>query len=331
MKALQCMRRASQVKLVSNVLLRGPMILGAHESTAGGLSTAFGRGAIDGCHAIQVFTKNGSQWREPELTDSAIATFREAREAAGHPAVLAHASYLINLCAPSAEQLARSKDSLVAEVLRSSALGVDFVVLHPGAHMGAGEEDGLRRVVIALDEVLDRTRNASSRILIENTAGQGSTLGHRFEHVGKILGGVSDPARLGVCFDTQHAFASGYDARTAEGYARVWEEFDANVPPGSLAAFHLNDSKKPLGSHVDRHEHIGEGLLGKEFFWRLMNDPRFAAVPGVLETEPREGDAPFRDEVDLLRALRGAPEPVPEEKPFVLEVLEAPKSKRIRR
>jgi deoxyribonuclease IV len=311
------------------------MILGAHESTAGGLPTAFGRGSIDGCRTIQVFTKNGNQWRDPELTGDVIAVFREAREAAGHPTVLAHASYLINLCASGAELIARSKEALVAEVLRSSALGIDFVVLHPGAHMGAGEEEGLRRVVEALDEVLDRTRDASSRILIENTAGQGSTLGHRFEHVGRILDGVHDATRLGVCFDTQHAFASGYDARTAEGYARLWQEFDANIPQGSLAAFHLNDSKKPLGSHIDRHEHIGEGLLGKNFFWRLVNDPRFAKVPGVLETEPREGDAPFRDEVELLRALHGAPEPLPEVKPFVLEVVEAPtpnkKTKRIKR
>jgi len=304
------------------------MILGAHESTLGGLPTVFERGKVDGCLAIQVFTKSGSQWRDPPLDAAEVAAFRGAREAAGHPAVLAHASYLINLCGTNADFVTRSKDSLVAEVLRSSALGVDFVVLHPGAHMGTGEETGIKHIVEALDEVLDRTKGASSRILLENTAGQGSTLGHSFEQVGAILGSVHDPGRLGVCFDTQHAFASGYDARTAAGYARVWEEFDANVPKGSLAAFHLNDSKKPLGSRIDRHEHIGEGLLGKGFFWRLMNDPRFATVPGVLETEPREGDAPFRAEVDMLRALVGAPEPVPEEKPFMLEVVEAPRSKR---
>jgi deoxyribonuclease-4 len=307
------------------------MILGAHESTAGGLATAFARGSADGCDAIQVFTKNGSQWRDPDISAEAVVAFRESRAAAGHPTVLSHASYLINLCASNTDLFLRSKDALVTEVLRSSTLGVDFVVLHPGAHMGAGEEEGLKRVVEALDEVLDRTRGASSRILIENTAGQGSTLGHRFEHVGMILSGVHDPARLGVCFDTQHAFASGYDGRTSEGYARLWEEFDANVPSGSLAAFHLNDSKKALGSRIDRHEHIGEGLLGKGFFWRLMNDPRFDGVPGVLETEPREGDGAFREEVELLRALRGAPEPARDAKPFALEVLEAPKLKRSKR
>jgi deoxyribonuclease-4 len=305
------------------------MILGAHESTAGGLFRAFERGTVDGCGAIQVFTKSGSQWRDPELTAADIAAFRAAREAAGNPALLAHASYLINLCGTNPEFVTRSKDSLVAEVLRSSALGVDFVVLHPGAHMGSGEETGIKHIVEALDEVLDRTQGAGSRILLENTAGQGSTLGHRFEQVGAILGAVHDPGRLGVCFDTQHAFASGYDARTAEGYARVWDEFDANIPKGSLAAFHLNDSKKPLGSHVDRHEHIGEGLLGRGFFWRLMNDPRFAGLPGVLETEPREdGGPPYRGEVEMLRSLVGAPEPKPEAKPFTLEVLEAPKPKK---
>jgi deoxyribonuclease IV len=304
------------------------MILGAHESTAGGLFRAFQRGKLDGCGAVQIFTKSGSMWRDPELTGAEVTAFKEAREAAGQPAAMAHASYLINLCGTNPELVTRSKDALVSEVQRSSALGVDFVVLHPGAHMGAGEENGLRLIVEALDEVLERTRGASSRILLENTAGQGSTLGHRFEQVGAILNGVHDPARLGVCFDTQHAFAAGYDARTPEGYARVWEEFDANVPKGSLAAFHLNDSKKPLGSHIDRHEHIGEGLLGKAFFWRLVNDPRFGAIPAVLETEPREEGLPFQDEVSMLGALVGAKEPAAEVKPFTLEIVEAPPSKK---
>jgi deoxyribonuclease IV len=304
------------------------MIVGAHESTAGGLFRALQRGKLDGCGAVQIFTKSGSMWRDPELLDSEVSAFKEARDAAGHPLAMAHASYLINLCGTNPEMIERSKDSLVAEVRRSSALGIDFVVLHPGAHMGAGEETGLRLIVEALDEVLDRTKGASSRILLENTAGQGSTLGHTFEQVGAILKGVHDPARLGVCFDTQHAFAAGYDARTPEGYARVWEEFDASIPKGSLFAFHLNDSKKPLGSHIDRHEKIGEGLLGKPFFWRLVNDPRFEAIPAVLETEPREDGLPFKDEVDLLRGLYGVREPEPEVKPFTLEVVEAPKSKK---
>ncbi len=307
------------------------MILGAHESVAGGLEKAVERAALDGCRAFQVFTKNGSQWREPALTKEEIVAFRSAREAAGRPPVLAHSSYLINLCAPDSDLVTRSKEALIAEVLRSSALDIDFVVLHPGAHVGTGEDAGLRRVSEALDDVLARTRGASARILIENTAGQGTTLGHRFEHIGAILEGVHDKARLGVCFDTQHAFASGYDARTAEGYALVWEAFDANVGLGMLRAFHLNDSKKPLGSHIDRHEHIGEGCVGAGLFWRLVNDPRFATIPAVLETEPREGDAPFRDEVAFLVSLVGAREPAPSVKPFSLELVPSPGPKPGRR
>jgi|HubBroStandDraft_1064217.scaffolds.fasta_scaffold243903_2 deoxyribonuclease-4 len=305
------------------------MILGAHESVAGGLFKAFERGTVDGARALQIFTKSGSQWRDPPVTDAEIAAFREARDAASRPPSLAHASYLINLAGTNPEFVLRSKDSLVGEVMRSSALGIDFVVLHPGAHMGSGEDVGLEHIIEGLDEVLERTKGASARILLENTAGQGSTLGHRFEQLGAVLEGVHDPDRLGVCFDTQHAFAAGYDARTPEGYAKLWEDFDASIPNGKLAAFHLNDSMKPLGSRIDRHEHIGEGLLGKRFFWRLVNDPRFATVPGVLETEPREGEAPYRAEIELLRALEGAKEPAAEEKPFTLEIVEAsPKSKK---
>ena len=304
------------------------MILGAHESVSGGLHRALERAGFDRCRALQVFTKNGSQWREPALADAEIFAFHAARDAAGRPPVLAHSSYLINLCAPDAELVTRSKEALVAEVLRSSALAIDFVVLHPGAHVGTGEEAGLRRVSESLDEVLDKTRGASARILIENTAGQGTTLGHRFEHIGAILEGVHDKERLGVCFDTQHAFASGYDARTAEGYARVWEAFDANVGLDMLRAFHLNDSKKPLGSRIDRHEHIGEGCVGVGLFWRLVNDPRFATVPAILETEPREGDTPFREEVEMLSSLVGASEPAQPVKPFALEIVPSPAPKR---
>jgi deoxyribonuclease-4 len=307
------------------------VILGAHESVAGGLPKALDRAAVDGCRALQVFTKNGNQWREPDLAESEVLAFRAARDAAGGPPMLAHASYLINLCASNAELVTRSKEALVSEVTRSSALGIDFVVLHPGAHMGTGEEAGLRRVTESIDEVLEKTRGASARILIENTAGQGTTLGHRFEQIGAILEGVHDKERLGVCFDTQHAFASGYDARTAEGYERLWEAFDANVGLGALRAFHLNDSKKPLGSRIDRHEHIGEGCVGVGLFWRLVNDGRFATVPAVLETEPREGDAPYRDEVALLDGLLGAKEPAPTAKPFTLELVPSPVAKRGRR
>jgi deoxyribonuclease-4 len=282
------------------------MLHGAHESVAGALHLAFGRAANDGCKALQIFTKGSGMWREPFLEEAQIAEFRGARAAFDGP-VLAHTSYLINLATDKADLMKKSVDALVAEVRRSSALGVDYVVLHPGAHLGLGEDEALSRVAECLDDVLERTEGASARILLENTAGQGSCVGHTFDHLGAILERTQAGARLGVCFDTQHAYAAGYDLSTAEGYARTWDDFARKVGVERVRAFHLNDSKKALGSRVDRHEHIGDGNLGLGFFWRLMNDPRFANVPGVLETEPVDGT--YAREVALLGSLVGAPEP----------------------
>jgi deoxyribonuclease-4 len=315
------------------------MLFGAHESVAGGVSSAFGRAAIDGCRAIQVFTKNSNQWKEPAISAEGIAAFREGRASYGLPGappvtVLAHASYLINLGTDDSVVLQKSIDALVAEVERSSALGIDYVVLHPGAHLGAGEDVGLARVCEALDAVHARAPGASARILLENTAGQGTCVGHRFEHLQAIFEGARTADRLGVCFDTQHAFAAGYDLSTGEGYERTWTSLDTCVGLDRVRAFHLNDSKKPLGARVDRHEHLGEGLLGLAAFWRLANDRRFATIPGVLETEPREGEKPFKAEVDLLNGLVGAPEPVakPVDKAvFALEFAPPPQASRAKR
>jgi deoxyribonuclease IV len=311
------------------------MITGAHESVAGGLHLSLERAKLDGCSALQIFTKNGNQWKEPELTDDKVAAFRAAHEAAGRMPVLAHTSYLINLGTSDDALLSRSKDALVAEVERSSALGIDFVVLHPGAHLGVGEELGLARVSESLIEVLERTKGKSARVLIENTAGQGSSLGCKFEQIAAIFDGVGDKAateRMGVCFDTQHAFASGYDIATDKGYDDALERFDKTVGLAHLRAFHLNDSKKPLGSRVDRHEHIGEGNLGVRTFWRLLNDKRFESTPGVLETEPREGELPYREEVELLKSFVGKPCPKPKAPAFSLALApsEAPKPKKKR-
>lgn len=303
------------------------MITGAHESVAGGLEKAIGRAEVDGCHALQIFTKNSNQWREPELGGDRVEAFRSAHASAGSFPIFAHTSYLINLGTQDEELLKRSKEALVAEVVRSSALGIAFVVLHPGAHNGAGEEVGIARVAASLIEVIDRTQGQSARILIENTAGQGTSLGCRFEQIAGIFDGVGAELareRLGVCFDTQHAFASGYDLSTDAGYDETWKQFDGIVGLGHLRGFHLNDSKKPLGSRVDRHEHVGEGNLGLPTFWRLVNDPRFDAIPGVLETEPREGDFPYRDEVSLVRGLAGAPRPKPPAPVFSLALSPAP-------
>jgi deoxyribonuclease-4 len=319
------------------------VIHGAHESVAGGLFRAFDDATVDGCRAVQIFTKSSNQWREPVLAEDAIDAFRRGHEAwsiavgiasptapTARGTVMAHTSYLINLATDKEEILSKSKDALVAEIERSSALGIDYVVLHPGAHLGVGEEKGLAQVARALDEVHERTQGRSARILLENTAGQGSCVGCTFEHLGAIFDRTRESDRLGVCFDTQHAFAAGYDLATPEGYEETWAAFENQVGLGRLKAFHLNDSKKARGSRVDRHEHVGEGILGLPFFWRLLNDARFASVPGVIEIEPREGAAPYRQDVELLSSLVGSEEPQPKPATFALELAPSPKPKRKR-
>ncbi len=303
------------------------MIVGAHESIAGGWFKSVERAQVDGARALQVFTKNSGMWREPELDDAAVQRFRQAHLAAGNLPVLAHTSYLINLATDGHELMERSITALVAEVQRSSALGIAYCVLHPGAHLGKGEDEALDRVAAALDEVRARTPDATAKILLENTAGQGTCVGHTFGHLGRIFERVEKAGRLGVCLDTQHMFAAGYDLVSEEGYARTFRELDAEVGLANVRAFHLNDSKKPLGSRVDRHEHIGEGLLGLPTFWRLINDRRFADIPGVVETEPRDGDAPYREEVALLNGLYGASQPKPAPPVFQLELAPAADAK----
>ncbi len=308
------------------------MRIGAHESVAGGLFQAPARGEIDSCEAIQIFTKNSSTWREPVLEAAAIEAFRAAKKVP----VLSHMSYLINLATDKPDVLEKSKAAVVAELERSSALGIDYAVLHPGAHLGLGADKGVLRVAEMLGEILERVPNATTKLLIENTAGQGTCVGCRFEEVGAILKETRGGDRMGVCLDTQHLFASGYDIATDDGYAHTFETFEREVGLANIQAFHLNDSKKPLGSRVDRHEHIGEGLLGLRLFWRLVNDARFKEIPGLLETEPRKDGPPYRAEIDLLRGFVGAEAPPPpkrDELPppietFSLAMSEPTKSKR---
>lgn len=307
------------------------MLLGAHQSVAGGLHRALERGKGDACRAVQVFTKNSGMWREPEVSAADLEAFRAAHAAIGRAPVLAHASYLINLATDKGDVLELSKSSLAAEIRRSSALGIDYVVLHPGAHLGAGDDVGVRRCAEALDEVHERVGAgpaATARVLLENTAGQGTCVGCTFEQLGGVFELARSRDRLGVCLDTQHAFAAGYDLSTPDGYARTVEEFDRKVGLARLRAFHLNDSKKPLGSRVDRHEHVGEGFLGLGLFWRLANDARFAELPGVIEIEPREGERPYAEDVALLASLVGAEEPKPKTVPFTLELSPPPPPKK---
>jgi deoxyribonuclease-4 len=257
-------------------------------SVAGGLPFAIARAHIHQCEALQVFTKNASQWRARPLPPGEIAAFRQAAKDTGIHPIVSHASYLINIATTNPVLRAQSIASLGEEVDRAEALGLMGVVLHPGARMGAPLEEAISLVVQSLKEVLRQRPRGKAMILIEHTAGQGSALGSSFEEIAAMLDGAKNTRRLGVCLDTCHLLASGYDLCTEEGYRTTFDRFDDLIGVERLKVFHLNDSKKPCMSRVDRHEHIGQGCIGLEPFRRLLNDKRFAGLPMLLETEKSE-------------------------------------------
>lgn len=275
--------------------------LGAHMSIAGGIHLAPGRGVEAGCGVIQIFTQNSNQWRGKPVSDSDAALFRENWEESGLHEVVSHDIYLINLGAPPGEVREKSLVGFREEMERCSRLGVDKIVMHPGAHTGAGEEAGIRRIIEAFDQLFPQVPEYTGKVLLETTAGQGSNVGYRFEQLRAIIDGSSFPDRFAVCLDTCHAFAAGYDLTTEEGYKKTFAEFDRIIGLERLQAFHVNDSKKGLNSRVDRHEHIGQGAMGLAPFHFLMNDPRFGKIPKFLETP--KGD---KDEMDTvnLKVLR---------------------------
>ena len=283
-------------------MTREPALLGAHVPTAGGLHKAPAHGQDIGATAIQVFTRNQRQWAAKPLGDEETAAWSTALAATGVRAVMAHASYLINLASPDPVVLGRGRDALREEIARCQALGIPYAIFHPGAHLGCGEEQGVRAVAASLDDVLSASPGGSVMPLVEITAGQGSCVGHRFEHLAEILARVRSPERVGVCLDTCHLYAAGYDIATPRGYERTIAEFDRVVGLGALRAIHLNDSRRELGSRVDRHAPIGEGHLGLATFRRLLADERLAAVPKVLETPG--GLEGWRREIALLRGRR---------------------------
>ncbi len=277
--------------------------LGAHMSIAGGLDLAIERGAAIGCTAIQIFDKSNTQWAARPLGDAEVERFRTARTRAGIDPVVAHDSYLINLCSPDDALYARSIGAVVEELQRCRRLGVDCLVVHPGGHMGQGEEFGVRRMASAIDEIHGSLPGDGTEIAIETMAGQGTIIGHRFEQIAAILRGVKRPERLGVCLDTCHVFAAGYDLRTPKAYAETMRRFDGEIGLERLRVVHVNDSKKELGSRVDRHEHVGKGFLGLDAFRLLMNDARFLKVPLLLET-PKD-EATCKEDVQNLTTLIG--------------------------
>ena len=279
-------------------------ILGAHESIAGGYYKAVEIARRVGCDCVQIFTKNNNQWRAKELTDDDVTRFRQALVDLKITHPIAHDSYLINLASPDPLLWEKSIEAFCVELLRAEKLGIRHVVAHPGAFTTSSEQEGLDRIVAALDAVHRRTAGIAASTLLENTAGQGSCLGWRFEHLSAIIAGVAEPARLGVCIDTCHTVAAGYPLVTETDYAATIAELDRVIGLDRVKAIHVNDSKTPLGSRVDRHEHIGRGTLGLEPFRHLLNDPRFSQTPMYLETAKEQENGEEMDVVNL-RTLRG--------------------------
>jgi deoxyribonuclease-4 len=270
-------------------------------SIAGGLHRAAEAAANLGLDTVQIFTKNANQWSAKPLTGEQITAWKAAVHHARLKFPTAHDSYLINLAAPGNDLFQKSVEAFCDEVHRAEQLGLSYLVTHPGAHVGSGDEAGLARVATALDEVHRRFPQAQVQILLEVTAGQGTCLGHRFEHLAAILEQVRDPGRLGICFDTCHAFAAGYDLSTEDGYDATFAEFDRVLGLKRLRLFHVNDSAKPLGSRVDRHAGIGLGYIGDGGFRRLVTDRRFRRLPMILETPKVAADGTAMDPMNLAK------------------------------
>ncbi len=280
---------------------KGPRF-GAHLSVAGGLENAITAAVAVGCDCLQVFVKNQRQWRAGLLSEDQISRFRAARSANDVAPIVAHASYLLNLASPAKSTREMSINAMVDELTRCEALGVESLVFHPGAHLTGTVEEGIAHIAASLDEVHRRCAGFRTMILLETTAGQGSAIGWHFEQLAAILDRVREIGRLGVCLDTCHLFAAGYDFRTAEGFAAMIDEMDRTFGLGRVRCIHTNDSKKELGSRVDRHEHIGKGKIGKAGFAHFVNDPRFVDVPFILETpKGTDGRGTDFDKVNLRR------------------------------
>ncbi|KXK57637.1 MAG: apurinic endonuclease Apn1 [Chlorobi bacterium OLB7] len=281
------------------------MMLGAHTSMAGGLHTAVTRSQTFGGTALQIFSKNNNRWAAPLLSDQAIQQWQSALADSPIPlaAVAIHDSYLINLCSPDEQTLARSIDAFLDEHHRAQQLGVRLLNFHPGAACGRDPESAIALVAENINRTHEATTGFNTISVIETTAGQGTTLGWRFQEIAAIIAQIDDQSRVGVCLDTCHVFAAGYDIRTERGYREMMEEFDALIGLERLLLFHLNDSKAALGTRVDRHEHIGKGKIGEEAFRALMSDERFANVPMVIETPKGKEMAEDIENLNLLRSF----------------------------
>lgn len=278
------------------------MLLGAHMSISGGVHTAFERGRHVGCTTMQIFSKNNNQWKGKPLIEQDIINYKkEAKEANIRPVVV-HSSYLINLCAANKVTLKKSREAFLDELDRCRILGIPYFVFHPGSHVGQGEETGLKIIAESLNMLHEKTKGYRVKSVLEVTAGQGSNLGYSFEQIRAIIDMVENKRRMGVCIDTCHLFAAGYDISTEQGYKKTLKEFDDIIGLKRLMVIHLNDSKGALGSRRDRHEHIGKGRIGDTGFSLIMNDKRFRDIPKILET-PKGED--MKEDVMNLKRLRG--------------------------
>lgn len=277
--------------------------LGAHMSIAGGMHKSIERAVSAGCGALQIFTRSSNQWKGKTISDKDAELFRQAFSNSGLHEIISHDIYLINLAAPPGDTRDKSLAAFADEMSTCSRLGINKIVMHPGSHTTDAPEAGLERVVSAFDQLFEQVAEYEGLVLLETTAGQGTNLGRTFEELQTIINGSKYPDRFGICFDTCHTFAAGYNTATPEGYADVMAQFDRLLGLERLRCFHFNDSKKGLGSRVDRHEHIGQGALGLEPFRFIMNDPRFVSIPKILETPKGDDDAMDKVNLALLRSL----------------------------
>ena len=275
-------------------------LLGAHFSIKKGLDKAFYEAESYKCNAFQIFTKNATSWKESTLSPKKIESFNKAREKTGIHEIASHTSYLINLAAVDEKKHALSCEALKQEMIRANQLKIPYVILHPGSHMGSGEATGISLIASSINKIFSEIANQKSRLLLETTAGQGTSIGHTFEQIASILKRIEYADQIGVCFDTCHVFAAGYDIRTYKSYTETIKKFDGTIGLDRLFVLHLNDSKKDFGSRIDRHEHIGDGAIGTKAFEYIMRDERLKRVPKILET-PKDKDGKPYDTVNLNR------------------------------
>lgn len=278
-------------------------LLGAHTSISGGVSTSVERAKKLGFNAMQIFSKNNNRWYAKPLDENEINLFKTSISDSDIKFVVVHDSYLINLCAQNQEILAKSRKAFVDEIERCSLLEIPFLNFHPGAHNGTGEETGIKLIAESINMAHERTKNAKVSSMLEVTAGQGSAIGYKFEHLRKIIDLVEDKHRMSVCIDTAHVFAAGYDLRDEKKYDEVITLFDDIIGLERLQCFHMNDSKKELGTNVDRHEHIGKGFIGLEGFRNIMNDKRLTHIPKILETPKGKEQLEDLENLRVLKSL----------------------------